>query len=291
MPLQSPKNLYPGVNAHLNSFLQTKGGGWESFHSQHVTAIAWELNKHLPLNYTASPERSLQSTQMDWFAPKSQEIKPDIGIYQTGLSGDNPSAAPVATPPSAMFPLVEVLNDPEDYMMSVAIYKIESGKLPGKIVTRIELLSRSNKPGETSYKGYMAKRADTLSSGISLIEIDYLHESRPVIPHVPSYIQRESNSHPYYVIVNDTYPSPEEGYFKVYGFGVDDPLPIVPIPLAGEERINFDLSLPYNLTFESDRTLQLVVDYLQEPENIETYTPADQERIRRRMKHIADAPS
>lgn len=40
MAICTPLNLYPGVNAHLNSFLQSEGGGWESFHAQYLVMIA-----------------------------------------------------------------------------------------------------------------------------------------------------------------------------------------------------------------------------------------------------------
>jgi hypothetical protein len=36
MPIHSNHNLYPGVNAHLNSLLQQKNGRWQSFHGAHI---------------------------------------------------------------------------------------------------------------------------------------------------------------------------------------------------------------------------------------------------------------
>jgi hypothetical protein len=59
-------NQYRGVNAHLNSLLQTaiyKHSSltmWPSFHVSHVVHIADFLNQVLPSNYIAHLGRSLQ---------------------------------------------------------------------------------------------------------------------------------------------------------------------------------------------------------------------------------------
>ena len=60
MPIRRQTNLYPGINPHLNSTLQQKGGDWRSFHTYHIIHIAGYLNQHLPDAYVAKPEKSLQ---------------------------------------------------------------------------------------------------------------------------------------------------------------------------------------------------------------------------------------
>jgi hypothetical protein len=59
MPIHSKTNLYPGINAHLNSFLQQEGGGWESFHAEHIIDLRRVLAKTLPAGYYAVAEKSL----------------------------------------------------------------------------------------------------------------------------------------------------------------------------------------------------------------------------------------
>jgi hypothetical protein len=60
MPIHSKTNLYPGINAHLNSFLQQEGGGWESFHAEHIIDLRRVLAQTLPRGYYAVAEKSLQ---------------------------------------------------------------------------------------------------------------------------------------------------------------------------------------------------------------------------------------
>jgi hypothetical protein len=65
-------------------------------------------------------------------------------------------------------------------------------------------------------------------------------------------------------------------------------MPRVSIPLAGEDSITLNLGTVYNLTFARNRYYGLVAtDYAQLPARFETYTPADQERIRARMAAVA----
>lgn len=46
MAIQAARNLYAGINPHLNSLLQTRGTWerspslWPSFHTDHITDIA-----------------------------------------------------------------------------------------------------------------------------------------------------------------------------------------------------------------------------------------------------------
>ena len=72
----------------------------------------------------------------------------------------------------------------------------------------------------------------------------------------------------------------------MYGFAVDDPVPLVPLPLAGSDQIVFDAGAVYNHTFELDDYAQLVVDYSQQPERIQTYNERDRARIQQRMRAI-----
>lgn len=54
MALQFPDNRYPGINAHLHSYMQHDEGIWSSFHFELIDAIDSELEfllsgRHMPL--------------------------------------------------------------------------------------------------------------------------------------------------------------------------------------------------------------------------------------------------
>jgi hypothetical protein len=93
-----------------------------------------------------------------------------------------------------------------------------------------------------------------------MVEIDYLHERHPMIEKLPSYAVGHPGAVPYHVLVSDPRPTFDMGQVKVHRFGVLDPLPLVDIPLDGEDIIQLDLSTIYNQTY-SERPFWLSVDY------------------------------
>ncbi len=283
----SDRNLYLGINAHLNSFLQQPDGGWETFHTRHINDLQDRLDAGLPSNYYAVSEKSLQIGAIGFDFGQTQRTRPDVSIFQSPPSISQTVPSPADFVPTATLPLL--LEDEDDYLNAVIIYEFEPGKLPGKPVTRIELLSPSNKPPNRDARQYLARRIVTLRSGINLVEIDYLHETRPVNPLVPSYPDGDAGAYPYMILVSRPFPTPEQGYTDFYGFGVDDPIPTIHIPLAGEEVVKVDFGAVYRQTFEHVRVFRMLADYDQEPLNFERYREADQDVIRQRLAQIRSA--
>ncbi len=284
MALFSDHNLYPGINAHLNSFLQQPDGGWESFHATHIEDIRAALDVQLPANYYAVAEKSLQIGEIGFDFGHTPRTRPDVAIFQARRPVAEQPVSDAGFTPTATFPLL--LDDEDDYLNAVIIYEFEPGKLPGNPVARIELLSPSNKPPNQDARQYLSRRVVTLRAGITLVEIDYLHETRSVIRHVPSYPNGDNDAFPYLISVSRPYPTPNEGYTELYGFGVDDRLPVINIPLVGKDKVTLDLGSVYNQTFAHVRVFQMVVDYDQEPINFDHYHEADREIIRRRLAQI-----
>jgi hypothetical protein len=78
------------------------------------------------------------------------------------------------------------------------------------------------------------------------------------------------------------------GGLLAYEFDVDQPIPTITIPLAGDEAIKFNFDAVYQHTFQTGRWGNQV-DYEREPDRIETYGQADQARIRARLRAVAEA--
>lgn len=289
MALQADKNLYPGINIHLNSLLQNEPGGWRSFHSQHITDLARIIDEGLPPGYFTRSEKSLQIGEYDpgsGSEGKSQTT-PDVTVYRQSRPADRPANTfAEADAPVMTIPLSATLEEDEDELTGLIIYQAGEGGLLGRPVTRVELLSPANKQHGSHHEQYMVKRLETLKSGLRLIEIDYLHQTPPLIHKLPDYSQGADNTLPFIILVSDPRPTFEEGITDVYTFGVDDPLPIINVPLAGADVVKVDFGAAYNRTFESSRFFRLVVDYEQEPVQFERYTPADRERIQQRLASI-----
>jgi hypothetical protein len=219
--------------------------------------------------------------------PKTPErTVSDIAIYQTGLK-IAPLSSGGATP-ALMLPLAEVIVPDED-VSSIVIYRAEGGQLPGRPVTRIELLSPANKPPGAYAKLYHIRRMETLLAGLCLVEIDLIHHRRPLDARIPAYSDQQVGATPYHIVVHDPRPSWSTGSSAVFTVGVLDVLPAISIPLADDDRVMLDFNAAYQQTYTASRLFHLWVDYTQEPINIATYTPADQVSIRAHMQTIAEA--
>jgi hypothetical protein len=156
-----------------------------------------------------------------------------------------------------------------------------------KIIARIELTSAANKSGDGTRTAYLNKRANELSNGIVIVELDYTHELPSLFPSLLAY-PSDPNSQPYHIAVIEPGPSFEQGKVDIYSFGVDEPIPTITIPLFASNNAIFDLRKVYNRSY-GGHWFGRFVDYAQLPLRFETYSAADQARIRQRMALIAEA--
>lgn len=291
-PIMSRKNLYHGINAHLNTLLQTPGSEldgtskWHSFHTNHLGDITNALNRVLPERYLARIEQSLQIRTEDFqpdFPPKIRKPQPDITLYRA-TRGDTVAPSPTRPEgePTWIAELVMTLDADEDlYMPSVVIVDTDDDPLYGQVVARIELLSPSNLPDGSGSMVYERNRLEALRSGTPLIELHYLHE-------FPVSVKDYQREFAYGIFVHNPRPRFAEGRIYAYGFTVDAPIPVIPIPLAGEEKLAFDFNEVYHFSYEAGRWGKLV-DYSQPPLRFDTYNVPDQAQIRAMMARAVAA--
>ena len=288
MPTRFRKNQYCGINAHLHSLWQSEGG-WNNFHTPHISALTVALKAQLlPLGYTARVEDSLQIRRAD---DSLRRPKSDITIYDL-IPARPPTIQSAAghTLTGVVLPLSVLLDEnpvSEKRYRAIGLYPRDENQKP---VGWIEVLSPSNKhPGDDN-DAYLAKRDSLLENGIVFIEIDYLHETPPTIPHVPDYSQlRAGRTHPYRIIVLDPRPRLAEGQASINEFDVDEPIPTVTIPLSEGDLIDVDFGAPYQKQFEDMLYGLESVDYEQLPLHFDRYTEVDQARIVARMVAVLDA--
>jgi hypothetical protein len=289
------ENPYKGINAHLHSLAQNPSEGhptiWTAIHASLIVDTINALNTILPMNYVARPEQSLQiwtedKQPEDSDKPKPKEKsrspRPDVSIYRTNitdshseLEGDN---APVLVIPVNPF-LEEEITIP-----SAVIYEVRDHEIEGKPVTRIELLSASNKRGGRGEDGYRKNRLEAVRSGTSLIELDYLHQSASMLPGIAPYPD-SANSHPYYIALTDCrHGYPDEIY--AYIRDVNQALPSkLAIPLARDDSLVFDFEAVYQYTFRIGRW-GIHIDYDELPRNFDSYSDQDQQTIREIMAAV-----
>ena len=291
--VRSIKNQYCGINAHLHSLLQAEGG-WGGFHTTHIGDLNKTLKaKLLPMGYTTEVEPSLQIRRLDAPAGRPES---DVTIYD--LDPERPFQ-PAATAQTGnigalVLPIPRALHvgaRAEKEYGAVKIYEYTPGKYTrGEPVTWVEFLSPSNKPGGRDYDTYREKRLKIVESGIAFVEIDYLHESAPTVNGVGDYQQlQQSAAHPYRILVIDPRPTMLTGIARVNEFDVDDPFPLVTIPLNAGDTLEFDFGIPYQKTYEETLYGLEWVDYTQLPVNFDRYRESDRARIVNRMLAVLTA--
>jgi len=294
MAIKTIRNLYPGINPHCNSQLQTPGNDemlnqWSSFHSDHITDIGYALNRQLlPRGYYATSESSMQLRLIylaSGIEDSVQTRRPDVAILATP-SAQAVEAVMTANRPTFTLELDDPDDDPNDVYMAVVIRTLTGDEL----VTRIELLSPSNMPGQGGYAHYDHNRTEALKHGASLVELDYLHEFRPIHPGVPIY-PTKPDSHAYALYVTRAPAFGKGAKVDVFSFDAASPFPIIEIPLRGDESLIFDLGAVYHHTFEQGGwgIRSGFVDYAEQPVRLDTYSPADRARILQHMASIAAA--
>lgn len=283
MPIHTRKNQYKGINAHLHSIFQAQGG-WSSFHTNFIGALARSLNEQLPAGYIVDLEQSLQIREIHPdTGERIRRPEPDLTIYRTQEKQiEIRPGTGSATLTQAIADSLDVTDDL--YYSAVVIYRAEPDSLLGQAVTRIELLSPTNKQGE-GYLQYREKRYAGLRSGVALVEIDFLHETPPVVKGLPRYPD-SPNSFAYHITVSDPTPSFESGLAQTYGFGVDTVLPTASLPLGEGNHFEFDFAPLYQNVYLSLTAYSLRVDYAVLPPHFERYSPADQEHIQQVMTRV-----
>jgi hypothetical protein len=283
--LHTLENQYRGINAHLHSRWQN-AGGWNNFHNRHIGDIAGLLRlKLIPMGYTATIEESLQIRRV---GDPSAYPRADILIQDSQRYALAPqtSIAPTLT-------VAEMLEDIEEEkpFRAIAIYTGDDTQTP---VTWLELLSPTNKGSGWDAQAYAAKRHTLLESGLVFIEVDYLHETPPTFSRLLSYadpVERENGAHAYRIVVLDPRPDMRHGPAQTYEFAVDDQIPIVDIPLNAEDRLMFDFGAAYRKTYEEMGYGLELVDYAEYPARFDSYSRADQERIKGVMAGVQNSGS
>jgi hypothetical protein len=287
MAILAATNLYPGVNAHLNSFLQVSGGLWQSFHKDYITYLRAEIDAHLPPGYFTLSENALQISEFD---AGSGDTRRSISIADVSIvrplsgSAQDEHAAPVLTVPRIL-DLTATLEEAET-LTGLVIYQVREMSGIGKPIARLEVLSPANKANGSHHEQYMVKRWATLRAGVRLIEIDLLHHSAPILSKIAPYGKRAPDAVPYIILMNNPQPTFESGKVAIYPIGVVQPFPLIHIPLVGNDSVEVDFGTAYNRLFASSIFFRSQVDYAADPPAFDRYTPADQAAIRAHLDAI-----
>jgi len=247
MSLYSSQNLYRGVNAHLHSYFQAHGKG-RGFNNPFITYLCEYLDQQFP--------RDVRGLATHYVS----ESVTSLQVYE--------------------FPV----RDPDLYLVAAIILPIENGRIvDAKRLLQIEILFPTNKPPTgAAHEQYRLRRNQLLLTGIPLIEIDLMHETDSPIATIPSYARNEPGAYPYRITITEQIGTKTQTI--PYGFHVDEYIPTIEVLLQNDFLLKIDFEAVYQRTFHFLKVFSIWSDYAQLPDNFNTYSPADQERIKQVME-------
>ena len=235
---------FPGMDPYL------EGSLWTSFHTQLAAEIARQLAPKLRPKYLALTTERFVMELSDAAVVTVAGMYPDVGVSvkPTEREALVPAGTAVAPPPLRMVTAMPTFVP----QLTVEIRDTARRRL----VTAIEVLSPTNKRGDGRIE-YLAKRQRILLSTAHLVEIDLLRSGR----RVP--MEQPLPPAPYFVLVSRAECRP---LVDVWPIELDQPLPVVPVPLLAEDAdVPLDLGLAFTTVYDVVG-YDLAVDYAAPPE-------------------------
>ncbi len=240
---------FPGMDPYLEPH-------WRDVHTAMMIYIRDQIQDQLPSNLVARVEESV-SVDEDF---ESRRIAPDVSIVEdfegTALGYQTESVA-IAEP-------LLVLEEVPQTARHVQILDLSSGE---RVVTAIEVLSPSNKLTQSGREDYRRKQRAYLAAGVNLVEIDLLRGGQYVLAAPQEFIPA-AKRRTYMMSVRS------RNRTKVFGASLQEPLPVIPIPLRPTDRdVSLDIQQIINQVYDRGRYAKLNYQHALEPQ----FSPADAE--------------
>ena len=230
---------FPGMDPYLE-----KNPIFQELHTQMLTEAQARLQPQLRPKYVARLERHLSEGSV-WDTP-SELIsltgkEPDLTVAAAVPAPQSESTAVLPTPTASA---TQELDADELALRRQRRIVIYVRTQPRQAVASIELLSPSNKAvGSVGQARYLEKRSSALHGGLHWIEIDLLRGGQrpPLAVELP-----EPADYLAYV----AQATPTGWNHLAYGWGLRDPLPSLPIPLLGSDRVLLDLGACFHAAYD-----------------------------------------
>ncbi len=236
---------FPGMDPYLET-----PDLWADVHHGLISQIRAALTQRIKSHYVGRIEfRKYVSDEDD---PGRRALVPDLRIETSPnvrpVNGPKNGALAIAEP--IFFPML-IDNEIEEAYLAI------KDRRTGALVTIIEVMSPANKiRGSEGRKSFMSKKKEVLASDVHWVEIDLLRSGDPSIVNPPL---RPSD---YRVVVsrgNDRYKG------RYWPIGVRQPLPVVGIPLKGEDPdVPLDLGAVLAAAYDNS-AYEASIDYCRPP--------------------------
>jgi hypothetical protein len=232
---------FPGMNPYLEDpFI------WHEVHNRLIVALANQLGSQLRPHYYAAIETR---TYLD---DDAEGVL--VGIPDAVLFAKQQAPAAETAVATLALPQPQLVQIPSAVEVTSRYLEVRQVKTH-EVISVIEILSPKNKRGD-GRESYLKKRQMIFSSQTHLIEIDLLRAYSPM-PLLGVVALQE-----YRILVSDAQQRPNAA---LYGFGVRDRIPVVPLPLKGEDgAIALDLQPILHQVYD-EGNFDLRLDYRQDP--------------------------
>jgi len=221
---------------------------WDGFHGQWPSMIVLALSKQLPGHYVAAPHIHLGSS-----------IEIDVATYEWDDSNDPTSgqreeggglATAVWAPPAPTLAITTDLPDQDEY--EVRVYDLRRGR---QLVAAVEIVSPSNKDRPENRRAFVAKCAALLRNGVCVAILDLVttrsaNLQRELMEFIGQAEPPVDGWPPLYAVVNRWSKRGESGIFENWTqpLAIGQPLPILPLWIAGQIAVPLDLESCYEET-------------------------------------------
>jgi len=222
---------FPGMDPYLEE------QAWSDFHNRLITEVAYALAPVLRPRYVARiEERVYLERGLD---EQPETIRPDVTVIRTAAAavGVLERAEAVAAPVTIPLPM------PERVRQTYLEVRLRATQ---EVVTVLEILSPGNKrQSSAERREYLSKREAVLQSDVHLVELDLLRGGA----RLPTLRPLPVADH--YVAVSR---APERPNAQVWPILLRQRLPVIPVPLAGEDpEAALDLQAVFNGVYDRGR--------------------------------------
>ncbi|HSI34163.1 MAG: DUF4058 family protein [Phycisphaerae bacterium] len=223
---------FPGMNPYLEH-----DSVFHGFHQNLIVEIQRALVPQIRPNYFADTDVNVYIHELS--GDERLLGRPDVHLAESGRQEAPRTAAPSATMTTT--PAVRSAFAPAVDVVEVPFVKIMD-RQSRRVVTVIEVLSRTNKLAGPDRAAYLAKRNDVRRSDVHFIEIDLLRAGEPMpLAHQPDADYR--------VVLAR---ADERPAVTLWPIRLRGPLPTVPVPLrAPDPDAHLDLQAIFHRVYDA----------------------------------------
>jgi len=197
-----------------------EGQRWRDFHTRFITVVGEVLMPQVRPRYVVEVEEYVYLAREEEHPERL--IEPDVALVETDLP-PVPSLRSPSGAASLIAPVIHTVPVPNRYRQAFLTIRNRQSQ---NVVTVIELLSPWNKTAGEGRNEYLVKRSNVFCTPAHLVEIDLLRDGQ----RLPTREPLEAADFYAFVCRKERLPQVE-----VYAWTLQQALPVIPIPLAGDD--------------------------------------------------------